>query len=263
MHLRSGRVLESENLAVTHYPSTLGSGPSIGTQGSVVQDLYIALSDSSSDYDVMEGYPTQNPENPIQETPALAPQPSGSMFSRLVETFSRATRSDLAPNEANEGMGEVNSPFPSRVDPTHPRSVQVDILPTSFNEGPIEQPPSEVAPAIATTRNVTTGNDIASTSRGTPSTPNLEGSFLNENWEYDLGTETLTDLYTGYAYHVGWLEVIRSTSSATSLEDQHHMICNVIHGLIQSERQNRGMNIPSTGPMQFLDTGKGKQPTLS
>ena len=30
------------------------------------------------------------------------------MFSHLLETFSRATRSDLAPNETNEGMGEVD-----------------------------------------------------------------------------------------------------------------------------------------------------------
>ncbi|KAI5059819.1 hypothetical protein GOP47_0026138, partial [Adiantum capillus-veneris] len=41
------------------------------------------------------------------------------------------------------------------------------------------------------------------------------------------------------------------------------MICNVIHGIIQSERQNRGVNILSAGPMRFLDTSKAQQPTLS
>ena len=107
------------------------------------------------------------------------------------------------------------------------------------------------------------GSNMASTSREPSSATTLDGVFLNENWKYDLHTETLTDLYTGCTYQVGWLEIVRSTSSATSLEEQQHLISNVIHRIIQSERQKRGMNIPSTGPMRFLDTGKGKQPTLS
>ena len=100
MHLRSRRVLESEQPASTssyagaYYPSTLGSRPSAGTQGSTTQDPNIAASDSSSDYDVMEEHPTLNPERQNEDVPIWAPQPGPSVFSRLIETFSRATRSE-------------------------------------------------------------------------------------------------------------------------------------------------------------------------
>ena len=91
MHLRSGRVLESEQLASTssytgtYYPSTLGSRPSAGTQGSTTQDPNIAASDSSSDYDVMEEQPTQNLERSNEDVPIWAPQAGPSVFSRLME----------------------------------------------------------------------------------------------------------------------------------------------------------------------------------
>ena len=36
------------------------------------------------------------------------------------------------------------------------------------------------------------GSDVASTSKSTSSAPTLDGTFLNENWRYDLVSETLT-----------------------------------------------------------------------
>ena len=53
-----------------------------------------------------------------------------------------------------------------------------------------------------------TGSDVASTSKSTSSAPTLDGTFLNENWRYDLVSETLTDLQLGYAYNVAWLDVL-------------------------------------------------------
>ncbi|MCO5605611.1 hypothetical protein L7F22_059794 [Adiantum nelumboides] len=132
MHLRSGHVLKHEHIESasiytgTYYPSTLGSGPSVGTQGSATQDPHVAASDSSSDFDVMEGYPMQqHPESSSQDMHALGQQPSVSMFSHLKETLSRATRSEHATNEINEGGGEVDSPFTSQIDPVLSESVHV------------------------------------------------------------------------------------------------------------------------------------------
>ncbi|MCO5608819.1 hypothetical protein L7F22_063036 [Adiantum nelumboides] len=110
----------------TYYPSTLGSGPSAGTQGSATQDPHIAASDSSSDFEVMEGYlMQQHPESSSQDMHALGQQPGISMFSHLKETLSRATRSEHATNEINEGGGEVDSPFTSQIDPVLYESVHV------------------------------------------------------------------------------------------------------------------------------------------
>ncbi|MCO5607556.1 hypothetical protein L7F22_061753 [Adiantum nelumboides] len=110
----------------TYYPSTLGSRPSAGTQGSATQDPHIAASDSSSDFDVMEGYPMQqHPESFSQDMHALGQQPGVSMFSRLKKTLSRATRSEHATNEINEGSGEVDLPFTSQIDPVLSESVHV------------------------------------------------------------------------------------------------------------------------------------------
>ncbi|MCO5561544.1 hypothetical protein L7F22_015164 [Adiantum nelumboides] len=104
----------------------IGSRPLAGTQGSGTQDPHIAASDSSSDFDVMEGYPMQrHAESSSQDMHALGQQPGVSMFSRLKETLSRATRSEHATNEINEGGGEVDSPFTSQIDPLLFESVHV------------------------------------------------------------------------------------------------------------------------------------------
>ncbi|MCO5559741.1 hypothetical protein L7F22_013343 [Adiantum nelumboides] len=106
--------------------TVIGSEPSTGTQGSATQDPHIAASDSSSDFDIMEGYPMQqHPESSSQDMHALGQQPRISMFSRLKETLSRATRSKHATNEINEGGGEVDSPFTSQIDPVLSESVHV------------------------------------------------------------------------------------------------------------------------------------------
>ncbi|MCO5568231.1 hypothetical protein L7F22_021927 [Adiantum nelumboides] len=103
-----------------------GSGPLAGTQGSATQDPHIAASDSSSDFDVMKGYPMQqHPKSSSQDTHALGQQPGISMFSRLKETLSRATRSEHATNEINEGGGEVDSPLTSQIDPVLSESAHV------------------------------------------------------------------------------------------------------------------------------------------
>ena len=54
------------------------------------------------------------------------------MFTRFLETFSRATRSEPDVNEVNEGGGEVESPYASHVD------LVVDIEPTLSQEGHVE-----------------------------------------------------------------------------------------------------------------------------
>ncbi|MCO5548588.1 hypothetical protein L7F22_002048 [Adiantum nelumboides] len=103
-----------------------GSGPSAGTQDSATQDPHIAASDSSSDFDVMERYPMQqHPESSSQDMHVLGQQSCVSMFSRLKETLSRATRSEHATNEINEGGGEVDLPFSSQIDPVLSESVHV------------------------------------------------------------------------------------------------------------------------------------------
>ncbi|MCO5589076.1 hypothetical protein L7F22_043041 [Adiantum nelumboides] len=110
----------------TYYPPTLGFGPLAETQGSATQDPHIVVSDSSSDFDVMEGYPMQQHlESSSQDMHALGQQPGISMFSRLKETLSRATRLEHATNEINEGSGEVDSPFTSQIDPILSESVHV------------------------------------------------------------------------------------------------------------------------------------------
>ncbi|MCO5588974.1 hypothetical protein L7F22_042938 [Adiantum nelumboides] len=119
------------------------------------------------------------------------------------------------------------------------------------------------SPELTTLKSQPIGSHIASGSKDTPNTSILDGVFLNENWEYNLQTEKLTDLYTSYTYHVGWLDVIQATSNSTSVDEQQRMICDVIHSIVQMERQNLGINIPSMGPMRFLDTTKAKQPTIS
>ncbi|MCO5601441.1 hypothetical protein L7F22_055564 [Adiantum nelumboides] len=294
--------------------SVTGSGPSVGTQGSATQDPHIAASDSSSDFDVMEGYPMQqHPESSSQDMHALGQQPGISMFSRLKETLSRATRSEHATNEINEGGGEVDSPFTSQIDPVLPESAHVStpattpiglskltssetLLPDGRSLAEVqeveryilaarekeieslrkaEQRRATLAKAPMTSANplqspeLTTltshpiGSHIASGSKDTPNTSILDGVFLNENWEYNLQTEKLTDLYTSYTYHVGWLDVIQATSNSTSVDEQQRMICDVIHSIVQMERQNLGINMPSMGPMRFLDTTKAKQPTIS
>ncbi|MCO5569158.1 hypothetical protein L7F22_022868 [Adiantum nelumboides] len=119
------------------------------------------------------------------------------------------------------------------------------------------------SPALTTLKSQPIGSHIASGSKDTPNASILDGVFLNENWEYNLQTEKLTDLYTSYTYHVGWLDVIQATSNSTSVDEQQRMICDVIHGIVQMERQNLGINMHSMGPMRFLDTTKAKQPTIS
>ncbi|MCO5574383.1 hypothetical protein L7F22_028166 [Adiantum nelumboides] len=120
-----------------------GSGPSAGTQGSATQDPHIAVSNSSSDFDVMEGYPMQqHPESSSQDMHALGQQPGISMFSRLKETLSRATRSEHATNEINEGGGEVDLPFTSQIDPVLSESAHVS-TPTTTPIGLSKLTPSE------------------------------------------------------------------------------------------------------------------------
>ncbi|MCO5583441.1 hypothetical protein L7F22_037352 [Adiantum nelumboides] len=116
----------------TYYSSTSGSGPSTGTQDSATQGPHIAASDSSSDFDVMEGDPMQQHlESSSQDMHALGQQLGISMFSRLKETLSRATRSEHATNEINKGSGEIDSPFTSQIDPVLPKSVHVSTLATT------------------------------------------------------------------------------------------------------------------------------------
>ncbi|MCO5582082.1 hypothetical protein L7F22_035973 [Adiantum nelumboides] len=113
-------------LLVSYLVLITGFGPSAGTQGCATQDSHIAASDSSSDFDIMEGYPMQQHlESSSQDMHALGQQLGVSMFSRLKETLSRATRSKHATNEINEGGGEVDSPFTSQIDPVLSESVHV------------------------------------------------------------------------------------------------------------------------------------------
>ncbi|MCO5605439.1 hypothetical protein L7F22_059623 [Adiantum nelumboides] len=287
----------------------LGSRPSVGTQGSTTQDPHIAASDSSSDFDVMEGYPTQqNLESSSQDMHALDQQPGSSMFSRLKETLSRATRSEQATNEINKGGGKVDLPFTSQIDPVLSKSAHVStlaitsigpetLLPHGKSLAEVQEveryilairvrkieslrkaeqrqailakaPMTSASPAnplqspeLTALKSQTIGSHIASSSKDTPNTSILNGVFLNENWEYNLKMET--DLYTSYMYHVGWLNVIQATSNSTSVDEQQRMICDVIHSIVQMERQNLGINMPSMGPMGFLDTAKAKQPIIS
>ncbi|MCO5548376.1 hypothetical protein L7F22_001833 [Adiantum nelumboides] len=116
---------------------------------------------------------------------------------------------------------------------------------------------------LTTLKSQPIGSHIASGSKDTPNASILDEVFLNENWEYNLQTEKLTDLYTSYTYHVGWLDVIQVTSNSISVDEQQRMICDVIHSIVQMERQNLGINMPSMDPMIFLDTTKAKQPTIS
>ncbi|MCO5557148.1 hypothetical protein L7F22_010706 [Adiantum nelumboides] len=245
-----------------YYPSTLGFGPSTGTQGSATQDPHIAASDSSSDFDVMEGYPMQqHPESSSQDMHALGQQHGASMFSHLKETLSRATRSEHATNEINEGGGEVDLPFTSQIDPVLSESAHVS-TPATTPIGPSKLTPSETLlpdgrslaevqevehyilaarekeieslckveqrrailakvlmtlalpvnslqpPELIALKSQTIGSHITSASKDTSNTSFLDGVFLNENWEYNLQTEKLTDLYTSYTYHVGWLDMI-------------------------------------------------------
>ncbi|MCO5570971.1 hypothetical protein L7F22_024701 [Adiantum nelumboides] len=308
-HIESASIYTS-----TYYPSTLGSGPLAGTQGSATQDPHIAASDSSSDFDVMEGYPMQQHlESSSQDLHALGQQLGVSMFSRLKETLSRATRSKHATNEINEGGGEVDSPFTSQIDPILSESVHVS-TPATTPIGHSKLTPSKTllpndkslaevqevecytlaarekeikslckaeqrratlakdlmtlanplqSPELTTLKSQPIESHIASGSKDTPNAAILNGVFLNENWEYNLQTEKLTDLYTSYTYHVDWLDVIQATSNSTSVDEQQRMICDVIHNIVQMERQNLGINMPSMGPMRFLDTTKAKQPTIS
>ncbi|MCO5564759.1 hypothetical protein L7F22_018427 [Adiantum nelumboides] len=245
-------------------------GLRLETQGSVTQGPHIAASDSSSDFDIMEGYlMQQHPESSSQDMHALGQQSGVSMFSRLKETLSRATRSEHATNEINEGDGEVDSPFTSQIDLVLSESVHVStpsttpiclskltpsetLLPDgrSFAEvqeveryilaakekeieslRKAEQRRATLAKAFMTSTNplqfpeLTTlksqliGSHIAFGSKDTSNASILDGVFLNENWEYNLQTEKLTDLYTSYIYHVGWLDVIQATSNSTSVDE--------------------------------------------
>ncbi|MCO5614048.1 hypothetical protein L7F22_068329 [Adiantum nelumboides] len=292
-------------------------GPSAGTQGCATQDPHIAASDSSSDFDIMEGYPMQqHPESSSQDIHALGQQPGASMFSRLKETLSRATRSEHATNEINEGDGEVDLPFTSQIDLILSESAHVS-TPATTPIGPSKLTPFETllpdgrslaevqeveryilaagekeieslrkakqrrailakapmtlalpanalqSPELTALKSQTIGSHIASASKDTSNTSVLDGVFLNENWEYNLQTKKLTDLYTSYTYHVGWLDMIQVTSNSTSVDKQQRMICDVIHSIVQMERQNLGINMPLMGPMRFLDTAQVKQPTIS
>ncbi|MCO5606051.1 hypothetical protein L7F22_060238 [Adiantum nelumboides] len=294
--------------------SQSGSGPSAGTQGSATQDPHIAASDSSSDFDVMEGYPMQqHPESFSQDMHALGQQPGVSTFSRLKETLSRATRSEHATNEINERDGEVDSPFTSQIDTVLSESVHVStpattpiglskltpsktLLPDGRSLAKVQEvecyilaarekdieslrkaeqrratlakTPMTLAnplqsPELTILKSQPIGSHIASGSKDIPNASILDGVFLNENWEYNLQTEKLTNLYTSYTYHVDWLDVIQATSNSTSVDEQQRMICDVIHSIVQMERQNLGINMPSMGSMRFLDTTKAKQPTIS
>ncbi|MCO5598138.1 hypothetical protein L7F22_052230 [Adiantum nelumboides] len=261
----------------TYYPSTLDSEPSAGTQGSGTQDPHIAASDSSSDFDIMEGHRMQHPESSSQDMHALGQQPGTSMFSRLKETLSRATRSQHATNEINEGSGEVDSPFTSQIDSVLFESAHVS-TPATTPIGPSKLTPFETllpngrslaevqeveryilatrekeieslrkaeqrqailakAPMTSTLsantlqsskltalKSQTIGSHIASGSKDTFDTSVLDGVFLNENWEYNLQTEKLINLYTSYAYHtlyqdtcIVMCECIRSTGSKQRL----------------------------------------------
>ncbi|MCO5577782.1 hypothetical protein L7F22_031615 [Adiantum nelumboides] len=267
----------------------LGFGPSAGTQGSATQDPHIAASDSSSDFDFMEGYPIkQHPESSSQDMHALGQQVGSSMFSRLKETLSRATHFEHATNEINEGGGEVDSPFTSQIDPVLSESAHVS-TPATTSIGPLKLTPSETlltngrslaevqkalmtstlptnplqSPELTTLKSQTIGSHFAFAIKDTPNTSILDGVFLNENWEYNLQRETLTDIYTSYTYHVGWLDVIQATSNSISVDEQQRLICDVIHSIVQMERQKLGINMPSMGLMRFLDTAKAKQPTIS
>ncbi|MCO5567685.1 hypothetical protein L7F22_021387 [Adiantum nelumboides] len=262
----------------------------------------------------MEGYSMQqHPKSSSQDMHALGQQPGISMFSRLKETLSRATRSEHATNKINEGGGEVDSPFTSQIDPVLFESVHVStpvttpiglsklipsetLLPdgksfaevqeveryiltvrekeikslrkakqrrATLTKAPMTSANPLQSPELTTLKSQPIGSHIASSSKDTPNASILDGVFLNENWEYNLQTEKLTDLYTSYTYHVGWLDVIQATSNSTSVDKQQRMICDVIHSIVQMERQNLGINMPSMGPMRFLNTTKAKQPTIS
>ncbi|MCO5580663.1 hypothetical protein L7F22_034533 [Adiantum nelumboides] len=291
-----------------------GSGPLTGTQGSAIQDPHIAASDSTFDFDVMERYPMQqHPESFSQDIHALGQQPGIIMFIRLKETLSKATRSEHATNEINEGDEKVDSPFTSQIDPVLSESVHVS-SPATTPIGLSKLTPSETllpdgrsfaevqeveryilaarekeikslrkaeqrratlvkapmtsanplqSPELTTLKSQPIGSHIASNSKDAPNAAILDGIFLNENWEYNLQTEKLTDLYTSYTYHVGWLDVIQATFNSTSVNEQQRMICDVIHSIVQMERQNLGINMLSMDPMRFLDTTKAKQPTIS
>ncbi|MCO5603142.1 hypothetical protein L7F22_057289 [Adiantum nelumboides] len=126
-----------------YYPSTLGYRPSAGTQGSATQDPYIAASDSSSDFDVIEGYPMQqHSESSSQDMHALGQQPGSSMFSYLKETFSRATRFEHVTNEINKGDGEVDLPFTSQIDLVLSESAHMS-TPATTPIGPLKLSPFE------------------------------------------------------------------------------------------------------------------------
>ncbi|MCO5587423.1 hypothetical protein L7F22_041372 [Adiantum nelumboides] len=138
-------VLEEKSGLVrrVHYPFTLGFGPSVGTQGSATQDPHITASDSSSDFDVMDGYPTQQYcESSSQDMHALGQPPGFSMFSHLKETLSRATRSEHATNEINEVGEEVVSSFTSQIDPVLSESADMS-TPTTISIGPLKLISSE------------------------------------------------------------------------------------------------------------------------
>ncbi|MCO5611697.1 hypothetical protein L7F22_065955 [Adiantum nelumboides] len=219
-----------------------GSGPSDGTQGSATQDPHIAASESSSDFDVMEGYPMQeHPESSSQDMHALGQQPG----IRVAEV-QEVERYILAAREKEiESLRKAEQR----------RATLAKAPMTSAN--PLQ------SPELTTLKSQPIGSHIASNSKDTPNAAILDGIFLNENWEYNLQTEKLTDLYTNYTYHVGWLDVIQATSNSTSVDEQQRMICDVIHSIVQMERQNLGINMLSMGPMRFLDTTKDKQPTIS
>ncbi|MCO5576706.1 hypothetical protein L7F22_030521 [Adiantum nelumboides] len=120
-----------------------GSGPSTGTRDSATQDPYIAASDSSSDFDVTEGYPMQqHPESASQDMHAWGQQPGASMFSRLKETLSRATCSEHATNEINIGDEEIDLPFTSQIDPLLFESAHVS-TPVTTPIGPLKLTPFE------------------------------------------------------------------------------------------------------------------------
>ncbi|MCO5563766.1 hypothetical protein L7F22_017413 [Adiantum nelumboides] len=310
----TGLVITGQQFRSLVLISETGSGPSAGTQGSATQDPHIAASDSSSDFDVMEGYPMQqHPESSSQDMHALGQQPGVSMFSRLKETLSRATRSEHATNEINERSGEVNLPFTSQIDPILSESVHVStpattpigllkltlsetLLPDGRSFAEVQEVERYIlaarekeieslrkaeqrreilakvpmtstnplqSPELTTLKSQSIGSHIASGSKDTSNASILNGVFLNENWEYNLQTEKLTDLYTSYTYPMGWLDVIQVTSNSTSVNEQQRMICDVIHSIVQMERQNLGINMPSMGPMRFLNTTKAKQPTIS
>ena len=65
-----------------------------------------------------------------------------------------------------------------------------------------------------------------------------------------------------HKYHVHWLDIVQPIVEAMSLKEQRQMICHIIPRIFQSKRQDRGISMPSTGPMIFIDTARAKQPTL-